>query len=42
VQGTLREFGRIDILVNNAAVTGMPATTRFFEPQKCVKSVRFA
>jgi NAD(P)-dependent dehydrogenase (short-subunit alcohol dehydrogenase family) len=31
VQGAVREFGRMDILVNNAAVTGMPAMTRFFE-----------
>jgi 3-oxoacyl-[acyl-carrier protein] reductase len=31
MQATVRQFGRLDILVNNAAVTGMPATTRFFE-----------
>jgi 3-oxoacyl-[acyl-carrier protein] reductase len=31
VEETIREFGKIDILVNNAAVTGTPAITGFFE-----------
>jgi len=31
VEETIQWFGRIDVLVNNAAVTGMPAMTKFFE-----------
>lgn len=31
VEQTMQHFGRVDILVNNAAVTGMPAVTPFLE-----------
>ena len=31
VEETIHWFNRIDILVNNAAITGMPAVTKFFE-----------
>lgn len=31
VESTLRRFGRVDILVNNASITGMPAISPFLE-----------
>ena len=31
VQATIDQFGQIDILVNNAAITGMPAVSPFLE-----------